>query len=105
MFNLTADKARQITERSSQRFESELLDEIESDIIREASKGYNEVVTTKFLHTGSFTNLKIKYREDLQNLDNQLAEAGYKVDVKETAIGKFDFRVDANVKVVIKVSW
>ena len=106
MFNLTADKARQITEESSQRFKRELLDAVERDIKRGASKGYNEVVTTKFLHTRNFPTLKIKYREVLQNVQNRLAEAGYMVDVKETATNKIDFRgVDTVVKISIKVSW
>ena len=100
MINLTADKARQVTEESSQLFKRELIDDIESGIIRMANKGYNEVATTKFVHSSSL--LVEKYREDVQSIKNQLVEAGYEVDVKETNVSKF---VDANVQVSIRVSW
>ena len=105
MFNLTADKARQITEESSQRLERDFLDEIESDILRNASKGYNEVTTTKFVHIESFSILKVKYREAIQKVKKQLVEAGYKVDVKETDISKSGLGADEVVKIEIKVSW
>ena len=100
MINLTADKARQVTEESSQSFKRELIDDIESDITHMASEGYNEVVTTKFVHNSSL--LVEKYREDVQSIKNQLVEAGYEVDVKETNVSKF---VDANIQVSIRVSW
>lgn len=103
MINLTAKKARQITERSSQSFKRELIDDIESDIIRRASKGYKDVITTKFLHTESFSILKLNYREDIQNVKNQLVEAGYSVDVKETDISEGELGLDAVID--IKVSW
>ena len=102
MINLTADKARQVTEESRQIFKRELLDDIESGITRMANKGYKEVVTTKFLHAESHSLLVERYREDIQSVRNQLGKAGYKVDVRETDVSKF---VDDNVKIVIKVSW
>ena len=100
MINLTADKARQVTEEGSQTFKRELIDRIESDIIYMASEGYNEVVTTKFVHSSSL--LVEKYREDIQSVKNQLVKAGYKVDVRENDVSKF---VDNNVKIKIRVSW
>ena len=100
MINLTADKARQITEESSQIFKRELLDDIERDIKRGASKGYNEVDTTKFVHSSSL--LVEEYREVIHSVKNQLVKAGYKVDVRETDVSKF---VDNNVKIKIRVSW
>lgn len=108
MVNLKADRARQITERSSQSFNWKLLDfldEIESDILRNASKGYNEVTTTKFVHKESFSILKVKYREAIQKAKKQLVEAGYGVDVKETDISKSGFWADDVIKISMKVSW
>ena len=45
-----------------------------------------------------------KYR-DVQNVQNQLVEAGYKVDVEEVDISEVDFGILSDVRVDIKVSW